>query len=300
MPTTSPAHPTTTLLTGATGFVGRALLPSLLASGRAVRCLTRDIGRARLQLGRGTDGALLDACEWVEGDVGDPRACARALQRCDAAFYLVHGMGDGASYHEREVAAARVFAAAAASAGLRRIVYLGGVAPAARHLAADGAGRESAVADQPESARPAEQEPTAPPHGSLHLRSRLAVGRLLRAGPVETIELRSSMIIGHGSLGWQIVRDLVARLPFMVLPRWLRSRTEPVAVDDVVVALLGALELPLGRGDVHQRTRARWFDIPGPAVMSGREILEQAADAMGMARPRIVEVGLLSPGLSSQ
>ncbi len=240
------------LLTGATGFVGRAVRPALEAAGWHVRCLTRDAARARLR-----DPDL----DWVQGDVGDAASCARALEGCDAALYLVHGIGEDAHYHQQEVRAAETFAGAAADAKVQRIVYLGGVAPA--HSG-----------------------------GSDHLRSRLAVGEALRAGSVTTIELRASMIVGHGSLSWLIVRDLAARLPFMVLPRWLKSRTEPVAISDVVIALERALDMRAVASD--------WFDIPGPEILSGKAILEQTAHVMGLRRPRTVEVPLLTPRLSSQ
>lgn len=197
------------LLTGATGFVGGAVRPALERAGWRVRCLTRDVARARKGL---------PTLDWVQGDVS-----------------------------------------AAADAGVQRIVYLGGVAPS-------GA-------------------------GSDHLRSRFDVGEALRAGAVETIELRASMIVGHGSLSWLIVRDLAARLPFMVLPRWLKSRTQPVAIDDVVVALVRALALPSGV--------SASFDIPGPETLSGKEILEETARVMGLPHPRMVEVPFLSPRLSS-
>lgn len=239
------------LLTGATGFVGRALRPELVRAGWQVRGLSRDVARAR---------ARWPELEWVEGDVADRSTCARALAGCDAALYLVHGIGEGADFRRREVESARGFAAAAGEVEtVRRIVYLGGVAPA-------GAGSE-------------------------HLRSRLEVGEALRAGPVSTIELRASMIVGHGSLSWLIVRDLAARLPVMVLPRWLRSRTEPVAIDDVVVALVRALAL--------EQEGSAWFDIPGPDVLTGKQILEETARVMGLPRPRSLEVPLLTPRLSS-
>ncbi|HMI94220.1 MAG TPA: NAD(P)H-binding protein [Polyangiales bacterium] len=147
----------TLLLTGATGFVGSAVRSALAADGWRVRCLTRDAARARR-----TEPAV----EWVQGDVGDPAACAAALEGCRAALYLVHGIGEGADYHRTEVAAASTFSTAAAAAGVERIVYLGGVAPS-------GSGT-----------------------GSEHLRSRLEVGETLRAGPVKAIELRASMIVG--------------------------------------------------------------------------------------------------------
>ncbi|PCC71518.1 Uncharacterized conserved protein YbjT, contains NAD(P)-binding and DUF2867 domains [Nannocystis exedens] len=240
------------LLTGATGFVGRAVRPALLRAGWQIRGLSRDVGRAR---------ARWPELEWVAGDVGDPAVCARALAGCDAALYLVHAIGEGPDFRRREVEAARTFAAAAAAVpSMRRIVYLGGVAPRGP--------------------------------GSEHLQSRLEVGEALRAGPVSAIELRASMIVGHGSLSWLVVRDLAARLPVMVLPRWLRSRTEPVAIDDVVVALIRALEL--------DQSGSAWFDIPGPDVLTGKQILEETARVMGLRRPRSLDVPLLTPRLSSQ
>ncbi len=238
------------LLTGATGFVGGAVRPALAAMGWRVRCLTRDAAKARR---RAPD------LEWVEGDVGDQASCAVALDGCQAALYLVHGIGESPDYHRREVVAASTFSRAAAAAGVERIVYLGGVAPSSA--------------------------------GSDHLRSRLDVGEALRAGPVETVELRASMIVGYGSLSWLIVRDLAARLPVMVLPRWLKSRTQPVAIDDVVTALVRALDMPLAA--------SAWYDIPGPATLSGKEILEETARVMGLQSPRAIEVPLLSPRLSS-
>lgn len=240
------------LLTGATGFVGRAVYPALVASGAEVRCATRDARRAAE---RWPDR------EWVTADVSDRDSTARALNGCDAAVYLVHGMASpGGDFHQEEIAQAETFLRAAESAGVRRIVYLGGVV----------AGGDDA---------------------SEHLRSREAVGETLRSGGVSTIELRASMIIGHGSLSWLIVRDLAARLPLMVLPRWLKSRTEPVAIDDIVAALLGSLDA--------QVEDSAWFGVPGPDILSGREILERTADALGARRPLMVQVPLLSPQLSS-
>jgi uncharacterized protein YbjT (DUF2867 family) len=240
----------TILLTGATGFVGKAVRPALAAQGWRIRCLTRDAARARMRE---------PALDWVQGDVADFASCAQALAGCQAALYLVHGIGEGANYHRHEVAAATTFSRAAAAGGVERIVYLGGVAPASS--------------------------------GSEHLRSRLEVGEALRAGAVKTIELRASMIVGQGSLSWLIVRDLAARLPIMVLPQWLRSRTQPVAIDDVVIALVRALELPL--------EAAACYDLPGPLTLSGRQILEETARVLGLEHPRMIEIPLLSPRLSS-
>jgi uncharacterized protein YbjT (DUF2867 family) len=239
------------LLTGATGFVGRAVQPKLVAAGWRVRCLTRRAPGSE----RSVEGV-----QWVRGDVGVAADLGRALEGVRAALYLVHGMGEGADFARREREQAARFALAAARAGVQRIVYQGGVQPAG--------------------------EPSA------HLRSRLAVGETLRQGLVPTLELRASMIVGHGSLSWLIVRDLAARLPLMVLPSWLRSRTQPVAIDDVVAALVGALDLPAGAGGA--------FDLPGPDVLTGRQILDETALRMHLHPPLALEVPLLTPRLSSQ
>ncbi|MDZ7708317.1 MAG: NAD(P)H-binding protein [Trueperaceae bacterium] len=246
----APGQERTILLTGAAGFVGGAVRPALEAAGWHVRALTRNAARAA-QHAPGLD--------WLEGDVADRDSMASALEGAHAALYLVHGIREGAGYHEREVAAAAGFAEVAAEAGVQRIVYLGGVAP------------------------------TGP--GSEHLQSRVEVGETLRAGSVPTIELRASMIVGHGSLSWLIVRDLAARLPVMILPRWLRSRTEPVAIDDVVVALVRALDLPIEAN--------AWFDVPGPEILSGKEFLDRTAVLMGLGAPLSIDVPFLSPRLSS-
>ena len=241
------------LLCGATGFVGGALWPALDRAGYPVRGLTRHLAATRKRA---------PERDWVGADLdrATPDDLARLLDGCGAALYLVHGMAAGESdYRRKEVAQATRFAAAAARAGVERLVYLGGTAPAG------------------------------PP--SEHLRSRLEVGEALRAGPVPAVELRASMIVGAGSLSWVIVRDLAARLPAMVLPRWLRSRTEPVAIADVVVALVGALTLPL------QGSAA--YDLPGPQRLTARAILEQTAVLMGRRPPLVVEVPLLTPWLSS-
>ena len=193
-------------------------------------------------------------------DVSEAPSVGAALEGCQAALYLIHGMAAHAEdFRQAEIQQAETFALEAAKAGLSRIVYLGGVA--------------------------------APADASQHLRSREEVGEVLRAGDVPTMELRASMIVGHGSLSWLIVRDLSARLPVMVLPRWLRSRTEPVSIDDVTVALTRSLDLDL--------TQSTWFDLPGPEVLSGREILERTARALGVRNPVMIPVPFLSPKLSS-
>lgn len=239
------------VLTGATGFVGRHVYPALARAGYEVRCITRRADAAR---------SRWPEREWMAADLGSVEDLRRALTDANAALYLVHGMAEGErQFRQREVEAAERFAQVAYATGLARIVYLGGVAP-------DG-----------------------PP--SEHLLSRIEVGEALRRGSVPVIELRASMIIGHGSASWLMVRDLAARLPVMILPRWLESRTEPVGIDDVVAGLLGALSLPI--------TKSECFDIPGPEALSGREILERTARVLGHDAPRVLRVPLLSPWLSS-
>jgi len=238
------------LLTGATGFIGTHLYSPLTDDGFTVRCLTRKAARAR---------QLFPEREWVEGDTHDRAALARALEGCNVAFYLVHGMSDTTpGLVEREREAAETFASAAEGAGVERIVYLGGVEPAG--------------------------EP------SNHLRARLETGQLLRAAKVPCLELRASMSVGSGSASWTIVRDLAARLPAMVLPAWLGHRSEPVAVEDVVAALTAAARLPL-------RESAAW-DLPGPEALSGIQILLRIAALMDR-RPFIFRVPFVTPRLSS-
>lgn len=238
------------LLTGATGFIGRNLHGPLEAAGHEVRCLTRKPGEAR---------RLWPDRRWVGGDIGEPASLAPALEGCEIAYYLVHGMGShGPGWAEAELRWARDFARAAGLAGVRRIIYLGGVAP------------------------------QGPP--SEHLLSRLNTGEALRAGPVPTLELRAGMIIGAGSASWTIVRDLAARLPAMVLPAWLSHRSEPVALDGVVAALLAGAHIGL--------PASTWWDIPGPEALSGREILLRLAAVMGR-KPLLLRIPLITPRLSS-
>jgi uncharacterized protein YbjT (DUF2867 family) len=181
-----------------------------------------------------------------------------ALEGIDAVLYLIHAMGEAGDFEEKERTAAENLLAAAETAGVKRIVYLGGVAP--------------------------EGQP------SKHLRSRLATGKILRSGSVSTIELRAGMIIGTGSASWCMVRDLAARLPFMILPAWLQNHSQPVAAEDVVHALVRALELPPDVQGV--------FDLPGPETLTGEQILRRIAGILGV-NPYTVRVPVLTPRLSS-
>jgi len=196
--------------------------------------------------------------DWVLLDVNRQETLEPALRGAIAAIYLVHGMSSGPGYEERESESATAFRDAARSAGLERIVYLGGVEPVGRP--------------------------------SRHLGSRLHTGRILREGAVPVFELRASMIIGRGSISWQIVRDLSARLPAMLLPKWLRTRTQPISIDDVIDALTAALALPV--------ELAGAYDLPGPEILSAKEILFRIAALRGM-HPVSFDVPILSPRLSS-
>lgn len=191
-------------------------------------------------------------------DAGDPTSMARAMSDCQAALYLVHSMADARDYDSVEEHAATRFARCAAEAQLQRIVYLGGARPRG-----------------------------AP---SRHLQSRLHTGEVLRSGPVPCIELQASMIVGAGSESFRMVRDLAARLPFMLLPKWLATRTEPIALDDVTAALAHALQIPV--------MESAAYPLPGPEVLTCREILERTASLLGM-RPRLLNVPLVTPRLSS-
>jgi uncharacterized protein YbjT (DUF2867 family) len=240
------------LVTGASGFVGRRLVPVLEQLGWRALCLTRDAGRAARQWPEQT---------WFEGDVARGEDLQRALSGCRAAYYLVHSLADNsAALLERERTLADTFATAAERAGVERIVYLGATAP------------------------------QGPP--SDHLRSRLEAGQVLRSGRVPVLELRAGMIVGYGSASWQIVRDLAARLPAMLLPRWLQTRSQPVAVDDVILALATGLRVPLSGSQA--------FDLPGPEIMTYRQVLVRTASLLGHTRMVAVDVPVLSPMLSAQ
>jgi len=239
------------LLAGATGFVGCYLYEALVASGADVVCGTRDVASAKRRL---------PDREWVRVDVEQVETLHKALVGCDGAFYLIHGMGQGSDYPEREAQSARNFLEAAEACGVRRIVYLGGVLP-----------------------------PTGK-RVSKHLASRRNTGRILRSGRVSTIELRAAMIVGLGSVSWTMVRDLAARLPAMVLPRWLRNNSHPIAVDDVVWALLAALHSP--------EEGSRVYDVPGPERISHRDMLQRVASLQGHTR-RMINIPILTPRLSS-
>ncbi|WP_275558841.1 SDR family oxidoreductase [Streptomyces sp. 5-6(2022)] len=249
-------EPRRCLVTGATGYIGGRLVPELLAAGHQVRCVARSPGKLR-------DQPWAGRVETVRGDVTDEESVGAAMEGVDVAYYLVHALGTGSGFEETDRRAARIFGARARAAGVRRIVYLGGLTP-------EGV-----------------------PEGALspHLRSRAEVGRVLLDSGVPTAVLRAGVIIGSGSASFEMLRYLTERLPVMVTPRWVRTRTQPIAVRDVLRLLVGCATLP---DEVH-----RAFDIGGPDVLTYRAMMRRYARVTGLRRRLIVPVPVLTPGLSS-
>jgi uncharacterized protein YbjT (DUF2867 family) len=194
----------------------------------------------------------------VAGDVTDPASLEQALEGCSAAYYLVHSLG-AADFEDRDAEAARAFGAAAAAEGVEQIIYLGG-------LGDDG--------DQL----------------SAHLRSRREVETLLGEAGVPVTVLRAGIVVGHGGISWEITRQLVEHLPAMVTPRWVRTRTQPIAIADVVRYLVGVL----GHPDAIGRT----FDVGGSEVLAYVDMMKRVAAIEGRPLP-VVQVPLLTPALSS-
>jgi len=239
------------LLTGATGYVGGVLLPELERRGHQVRCLARRPAKLAGKTGPQT--------EVMAGDATDPDDLARACAGIDTAFWLVHSMESGVDFERADRLAAERFAAAAKAAGVRRIIYLGGLGADEDRL-------------------------------SAHLRSRHEVGAILRAAGLDVIELRASIIVGAGSFSFDLVRMLVERLPVMICPAWLATPTQPIAIADVVAYLAAAVELP--------PAGPRIFEIGGPDKVSYGAIMREYARQRGLKR-LMIPVPVLTPRLSS-
>lgn len=237
------------LVTGATGFIGRLLTRRLLADGRAVRCMAR------------RDAANIpDGAETVRADMLEPATLAGALEGVDTAYYLVHAMSGGrAGFERRDREAAENFVAAAGKAGVRRVIYLGGLGETGDDL-------------------------------SEHLKSRLEVADILKKGRFATTFLRAAIILGAGGASFEMVRSLVNRLPVMIVPRWVTTRCQPIAVDDVIAYLAGCL--------ADERTAGMTFDIGGPEVLTYKEMMERFALIEGRSL-LILPVPVLTPKLSS-
>ncbi|MFJ8666535.1 SDR family oxidoreductase [Streptomyces sp. NPDC093600] len=245
------------LVTGAGGYIGGRLVPELLDAGHRVRCLARTPANLR-------DHPWADRAEVVRGDVTDAGSLRPALRDIDVAYYLVHSMGAGRDFEETDRRAAHTFAEAARAAGVRRIVYLGGLTPR----------------DIPEERL------------SPHLRSRAEVGRILLDSGVPTTVLRAAVVIGSGSASFEMLRYLTERLPVMVTPSWVATRVQPIAVRDVLRYLVGSARMP---DDVN-----RAFDIGGPDILTYRDMMIRYAAVAGLPRRLILPVPVLTPRLSSQ
>lgn len=239
------------LLTGATGYVGGRLLKKLEALGVTTRCLARRPEHLRDRIG--------PCVEVVAGDVMDTLSVAAALAGVHTAYYLVHSMGSNGSFEDQDRLGAQIFAQAARTTGVQRIVYLGG------------------LGDEQESLSP-------------HLRSRHEVGDILRASGIPVIEFRASIVLGSGSLSFELIRSLVERLPVMILPRWVRVPAQPIAINDVLSYLVAALELPL--------SGSRTYEIGGADKVTYTDLMNQYASQRGLKR-WLIPVPVLTPYLSS-
>ena len=238
-------------LTGATGYVGGRLLHVLHKAGHNLRCLARKPEFLAQKVPANV--------QVVAGDVLHPETLHTGLEGVHTAYYLVHSMSAHDSFEEEDRRAARNFAEAARQSGVQRIIYLGGLGSDSDHL-------------------------------SPHLRSRQEVGEILRQSGLTVIELRASIVIGSGSLSFEIIRALVERLPVMIAPRWVATRSQPIGIEDLLAYLAGALDLP--------GTQSRIYEIGGAGPVSYGDIMREYAAQRGLRRI-IIPVPVLSPRLSS-
>ncbi len=240
------------LITGATGYIGRRLTHHLLPGDRyRVRLFVRNQ--------RKVQAAIAESVEVYEGSTFEPETLAPALEDVDTAFYLIHSMGSDEDYQKLDIQSADNFRRACIDAGVRRIVYLGGLG-----------NRKSA---------------------SKHLLSRIETGETLSGEPgkISTIWFRAGVIVGSGSASFEIVRNLCHKLPFMLTPRWVRTKTEAIGIEDVLAYLEQAIELPTEENLI--------VDI-GSGEITFHEMITEAAKVMGLRR-FLIPVPVLSPKISS-
>lgn len=251
-----PSEPRRVLVAGATGYVGGRLIPDLLAAGHHVTALARD--PRKLEGRPFVDDPQLEVCQ---ADVLDPASLAGDLDGIQVAYYLVHSMRGGDGFEDTDVRAARTFGTACADAGVERIVYLSGL----------GEASDDAL--------------------SPHLKSRHDTGDALREGGVPVTELRAAIIVGSGSASFDIIHDIVARLPVMVTPKWVRSLCEPIAIRDVTWYLVSVLDEPRTVGEI--------LEIGSGDVMPYKDLLRICAEELGLPI-RNLSVPVLTPGLSAR
>ncbi|MFD6896643.1 SDR family oxidoreductase [Rhodococcus sp. NPDC060086] len=245
-------RPLRILVTGATGYIGGRLAPRLVEAGHRVRVLARSPDKLR-------DVPWVDDVDVVRGDLGDSDSLERACRDIDVVYYLVHSMGGRGEFLDAERRAAEHVAAAARSAGVGRIVYLGGLHPKSEEL-------------------------------STHLKSRAQVGRILLESGVPTLVFQAGVVIGSGSASFEMIRHLSNRLPVMTTPRWVDNRIQPIAIRDVLHYLVAAATAPL--------PRSRVYDIGGPDVLRYGEMMQVYAHVAGLRRRRILVLPVLTPKLA--
>ncbi|HSE38235.1 MAG TPA: SDR family oxidoreductase [Blastocatellia bacterium] len=238
------------LIAGATGYIGGRLLPALEIAGYKLRCLARQPQSVHL---------TCSETEVIAGDVLDRRSLTPAFEGIDTAYYLVHSMGTSGDFQNEDRLAAKNFGEAAREAGVQRIIYLGGL----------GESNESL---------------------SSHLRSRHEVGEILRESGVVVVELRASIVIGSGSLSFEMIRALTERLPVMIAPRWVATLTQPIAIEDLIAYLIASAELPLRENRV--------FEIGGADCVSYGDLMREYARQRRLRR-LFISVPVLTPRLSS-
>jgi uncharacterized protein YbjT (DUF2867 family) len=240
------------LVAGGSGYVGSELVPHLLLAGHRVRVLARDPGKL-------VGHSWLSQVEVARGDVLAPMTLSRALSGVEAAYYLVHSLAAGSGFHQRDVVAAENFGKAAKEAGVERLIYRGGLGDPSDRL-------------------------------SRHLRSRQQTGRVLRESGVPVTEFRAAIIVGAGSVSFQLIRHLTDRLPIMICPRWVYTRVQPIAIRDVISYLVEALTVPESAGKV--------VEIGGADVLTYRDMMLGYARAQHKFR-LLIPVPFLTPRLSS-
>jgi uncharacterized protein YbjT (DUF2867 family) len=240
------------LVSGASGYVGSRLIPRLVASGHEVSCMVRDASRVDRQMAEGTRIVVADALQ--------PESLAAVMQGINVAYYLIHSMSaSGRDFQQRDRRAAHNFAVAAKRAGIARIIYLGGLASATSEI-------------------------------SMHLKSRHETGEALRRFGPPVTEFRAGIVVGNGSVSFELIRYLTERLPVMICPRWVITRTQPIAIDDVLDYLVGALQLPESTGQV--------IEIGGATIETYRSMMLTYARARRLRR-WLFRVPVLTPRLSS-
>ena len=246
-----PAQKDLRLVFGASGYIGSNLVPKLLSRDIAVRAASRNMQSLKARHWTNV--------ELVEADALEPNSLEKALLNVDTAYYLVHSMAAGKNFSRLDIEAAKNFSAAATCAGVRRIIYLGGLVP------------EDA--------------------DSEHIVSRRDTGEILRQGKVPVTEVRAGIIVGAGSAAFEVMRDLVFHLPAMITPRWVRAKSPPIALDNLLEYLVQLPDIDEAAGQI--------YDAAGPETLTYEDMMRVLADVAGKRQPVIIPVPVLSPKLSS-